>query len=426
MLFRSVYAVLPKDLMCKGVLKTTCMKPFSDVITETRDSANEMDYEAMTEGMVHETAAKNFLYTLINEDDSPDGITLSRRCNYKEDYEPWLFDRPAAMYIAYFRSGFIKPLREAVRASQFYKQKIYSDTVNCAKCTGFFSLKMDKNYKWPGGNNSMYSYNENLAYTYWLTGDMDVLEYMPWIVQAQTYSEETRWSPENKVFTERHIAFEMLANMVAYEVLGKSDYYNSAMKIQDDLIWHQNGANGQIPADRLNGALWHYGTQHGDAQGSLLGASPWMSAILIDASLRNYAVTGRKDIALFIYRFGEFFMESSILTKSAFGGGRRSPVYFYYIDGTYGKGTNENSDPLHAVDVGVSLAWAYYFSKVLGQDNESMHKIATEFYDTYKLVVKNSTIRGSSDIAKIHYRVSPWRKYNWEHRVSGSYPWLLF
>ncbi len=421
-----VYAVLPREVLSKGVLKTTRMSPFHAEITEARDDAYKINYDGMTGGMVHESASKNFLYSIINEDTPPSLLAPDQICDYKNNYEPWLFDRSATMYVTYFRSGFIKPLREAVRASQFYKQKIYSDTVDCPKCTGFFSLKMDKDYNWPDGNNSMYSYNENLAYTYWLTGDTDMLEYMPWIVKAQSYSEEPRWGPENRVFTERHIAFEMLANTIAYEVLGKIEYFNRAMKIQNDLIWHQNGADGQIPSDRLNGALWHYGRQHGDWPANTFGASPWMSAILIDASLRNYAVTGSEAIATFIYKFGEFFMEASTLTKTAFGGGKRYPMYTCLIDGSSGPNLNESTDPYHAVDVGVSLAWAYYFSQVLGENNVKMQLMAKEFYETYKLVVKYFTRPAGPATGKTQYRVTPWRRYNWEHRISGSYPWLIF
>jgi hypothetical protein len=212
--------------------------------------------------------------------------------------------------------------------------------------------------------------------------------------------------------------------MVAYEVLGKTEYFNTAMLIQNDLIWLQNGADGQISSDLLNGALWHYGRQHSwDWDEDKLGASPWMSALVIDAALRNYAFTENTEVADFIYKMGDFFIDACPVSESSWEG-VRYPVYAYMIDGT--SENNEWEDPYHAVDVGVSLAWSYYFSQLLGKTNQNMLQISQELYETYKEMVNYWTRPSGPDYQKTQFRVSPWRKYNWEHRISGSYPWLLF
>src|SRR5688572_33327954 len=125
---------------------------------------------------------------------------------------------------------------------------------------GAFKLKTQDPEGFIGGNGAMYSYNECLAYQHWLTGDTDVLTHVAWVVNAHEQNDEpTRWDPALGEWTERHTAFRLLANVVAYEVLGEAAYKSNLLNQAADFIWHQNGAGGLLPAGRVDGGLYHFG-----------------------------------------------------------------------------------------------------------------------------------------------------------------------
>src|SRR5262249_38829427 len=154
------------------------------------------------------------------------------------------YDRSAGMYELYLRSGFTTALREAIRSTDFYADHLDSN--------GFFTLK-------PG--DPKYAYKQSLAYTYSLLGDNRMLAPIPTDANAFNGT-ETHWSPDLSFFTERNVGDKLLATQVAYEVTGGSTLKNSVQTIVGDLIWHQNGAGGQLPANRIDGGLYHLGFQH--------------------------------------------------------------------------------------------------------------------------------------------------------------------
>ena len=80
----------------------------------------------------------------------------------------WIF------YALYLRSGFFKALRESVRAAQYYKNQLYPAGTTPDAAVRAFRLKNPTAAGYIGANGVMYSYNEPLAYTYWLTGDNDI------------------------------------------------------------------------------------------------------------------------------------------------------------------------------------------------------------------------------------------------------------
>lgn len=431
-----VYVVLPKEHLSKGVLKLTRMSPFHKDIGIDRDDPASLNYAAMDSGRIHESAGKNFFYTLVNEDTDPNTLSSDQICDYKNQSEPWLFDRSAAMYVNYFRSGSFKILREAVRASQYYASKIYpEDYNNCTACTGMFSLKMtDPIQIYPGGNSAMYSYTENLAYTYWLTGDEEWLPTMHHIVKAYEQSEATRWAPEVSVWTERHTGLELLATMVAYEVFGTPAYWYRSMDIIGDFIWHQNGAGGQIAASTLDGGLYHYGHQHAwDWDENSLGMSPWMSSLIVDPMLRAYAHTEADSIAEFVVKLGHALASSCIATdifasEYANADALQCPLYAMGPDGNRAAGSeyDEYAFVEHALDVGIAIAWAYYFDQMTGNNTPFLREKAEELYKTYAITVQYWTRPTGPDYQKTQYRIAPWRKYAWQQRNTGSYPWLLY
>ena len=207
-----VYAVLPREVLTQGVLKPGRALPVDASVTESRSDPSVMDATEHWPGFrEQEHAAKNNFYSVINEDDP--AVTAANRCPYKTDSESWLYDRPATMFALYMRTGFLRPLREAVRNAQFYKDRLWPAGTTPARAVGLFKLKTPDPNTWAGGNGAMYSANESLAYTHWLTGDDAVLPHIRWVVTAhETNDEPTRWTPSLTTWTERHTAFRLLAN----------------------------------------------------------------------------------------------------------------------------------------------------------------------------------------------------------------------
>ncbi|MBF0430751.1 MAG: hypothetical protein HQK83_05700 [Fibrobacteria bacterium] len=402
-----VYVVLPKTLLSAGILKPGKMSVFDDTVSAERDNPANIDgNEDIPIELLEQYARKNFFFSLINEDDAR--VTAGYRCDYKttSGVEAWLFDRSSAMFVLYFRSGTLKSLREAVRSTQFYTSHI--------KANGILDLK--SSYDDP-----KYSYNECMAYTYWLTGDNELLPKIETVVEAFS-GVRTRWTIDMGFWTERHSGFKLLATAVAWEVTGKQEYKTGVLEISGDFIWLQNGAGGLIPEARVDGGLYHFGGQHDDDwESSTLGASPWMTGqIIVDAMLRVYQAEDKDTVAHFLRRMGNFLSHSCAKSSS----GHDYPRYAVLYNGEDGQ-SDEWSDIQHALEVAAGVAWGYYFSCLLEQPDDSMKTKAQGLFEAYGTQVHEWIRPSGPETGRTAYRVSPWRKYNWEYRTSGSLSWLL-
>ncbi|TJY40634.1 hypothetical protein E5161_15865 [Cohnella pontilimi] len=414
-----VYAVLPKDIMIDGAIRPHLMTPMNDDIPLTRQDPLKVKSQLpMDQYLAYDHSSVNNFYTAINEDDPIE----HRLMNYKTVGDVWLFDRSSTMFVSYMRSGSFKMLQEAVRSTEFYRTKLLDN--------GMFSLRAK----------SMYSTNENLAYTYWLTGDNVVKESIPKIVNAYK-NDVHRWSPSLGFWTERIVGLKLLANIVAYEVFG-DEYKASMLDIIDSLIWHQNGAGGQIPAQRIDGGLYHTDAQHDEGAPNTWLASPWMSVFVNDAMVRAYAFTESGDIAQFIKRLANVFKAASKLSKtgdiweeeppfeqephiysSIYPGALVFPDYMLNIDGS--SNMRWNDDVEHAIDVAGAVAWGAYFSKLLGTPDTALTKLANRLYDTFEIGVNYWILPHPSDGNKYVYRVTPPRKYSWQLRTTGHFSWVM-
>lgn len=391
-----VLPLLPKEYLSKGMLDART-QPTSNNVAETRDDPATMDSMTFTGYSEYDYAEKNFFYTIINQNP---GITI----NYKTDYEPWLYDRSTAMYELYLRSGFATSLREAVRSADFYADHL--------SASGYFTLKSP---------DPKYSYNESLAYTYWLLGDNRMLTPISTIVDAHNGS-VSRWGPNLGFWTERNAGYKLLANQIAYEVTGNTTFKSSVQTIVNDLIWHQNGAGGQLPSNRVDGGLYHIGQQHDASEvgdPNVIIASSWMSTIVVDAMARSYGVWENAQVADFIVRMGNFEKVASKWDASGqFGGFLRYPDYLMRADGTSENRTE--GDVQHAMDVGSVAAWASYFAELRGTPDASLRQLANELYATYDEGVNYWTRPGGTN-----FNVSPPRRYSWEYKNSASFSWAL-
>ena len=392
-----VLPVLPKEYLALGMLDART-DPTNSSVAETRDDPAVTDLQTFTGFTEYDTAQKNFFYTIINQNP---GITVP----YKTDPEPWLYDRSAGVYELYLRSGFATALREAVRSADFYVDHLDSN--------GFFTLK-------PG--DPKYAYNESLAYTYWLLGDNRMLAPISTVPQAFDGT-QTHWTPSLSFWTERNSGDKLLANEMAYEVTGNAAFKSTVQTVVGDLVFLQNGANGQLPANRIDGGLYHTGAQHDISEassGDVLIASSWMSVLLVDPMVRVFGVwQDNPQIPDFVIRLGNFEKAASKTDADGqFGGTTRYPDYLMRTDGT--SDSRSDTDVQHAMDVGGVAAWATYFDELRGTPDASLRQLATDLYSTYDVGVNFWTRPGGTN-----FNVSPPRRYTWEYKNSASFAWAL-
>lgn len=421
-----VYAVFPKQYLSDGALKTR-MLPLDNGVPLTRENPTIVDAATYPGYVKLDHAEHNFFFSIVNEDDPL--VTVANQNPYKTAFEPWLYDRSTSMYNLYMRSGNIKALREAVRSSQFYKSKLYDNTTTPANAIGIFKLKAPNPNAITGPNDAMYSYNECLAYTYWLVSDDDMLNPIKWVVNAHQQNDPpTLWSPTASSWTERFTSFHLLANTVAYEVTGSNAYKTALTNQSNDLIWHQNGANGQIPANRIDGGLYHYGSQHGDGTANALLASSWMTALIAEAMVRVYSVSENTTVANFVKRIGTFEkaalkLDANHSYTSDYPGALWYGDYMMKYDGT--TDMRDGSEVEHSLDVAVTTAWASYFAAFLGTPDNSITTAANNAYNSYNVGVNYWVRPNGPSAGNTAYRITPWRKYGWEYTPSISFAWLM-
>lgn len=401
-----VYATLPASWLALGVLRQTRSLPFDASNGPGRDDPATMKAITTWPGTQEaDRALKNNFYTVINEDDP--AVLPANLCPYKTAFEPWLYDRAATMFTLYLRSGFLKPLREAVRHSEFYRARLNG--------SGGFSLN-------PGDNK--YSFNESLAYSYWLTGDETFLPAISSTASAHNSTQHT-WSTALGFWTERSVAFKLTAHLIDYEVTGSSTRRDSVDAIISALVAHQNGVLAGIPANRIDGGWYHTGAQHGDWDASAYGASTWMTALLTDALRRAYQSSEDVATAQMIRRSGTFLRAALRTAPSQYGGNSLAPRYVIEHDGTDFASTTPLHDEEHALDVSAALAWADYFGALLGQRDSALAADVAALYLTYDIGV-NFWIRPAGPASGLAaFRVNPWRKWGWEHRTSDGLSWAI-
>jgi hypothetical protein len=433
-----VFAVLPAQWLSRGAVRAAQMLPFDPVVTESRDSPTVMDAtERYPDYLEQQYASKNFFYTAINEfgpDPTPNVLNPHRTVD-----EPWLYDRASTFYSLYLRSGFFKALREAVRNAEFYRLQLYPAGTTPDSAVGAFKLKNPNPAGYIGANGIMYSYNEPLAYSYWLMGDDAMVEPIKWIAKGQedATDEVTRWSATGPGYTERHITFRLISHVIAYEVfgdtatiLGKTTTYKQRFQdIMGDMRWHQDGAGGAIPSPRVDGGLWKLGQQQGEGDAGTYVAAAWHYGQLVDAVVRVYAVTEDTNVAQFIRRTGTFLKAATKFQPSqfdAFSGQMRFVDYVTNIDGS----TYVRDDPVyqHALQISGALAWAHYFAGLLNVPDATLKTQANDLYFTYDYFVNDRIRPGAPVTSGAAFRIGntdPWRLYNWMYHNSGSLSWAL-
>jgi hypothetical protein len=197
---------------------------------------------------------------------------------YETDRAVWLFDRGTAMYRGYARTGDRGPLRSAYVETSMYRNRITG--TGTATRNGIPPDAAD---------DVKYTYSQNLALHYLLTGDdryRDSAEDIA-LGMSQLWP-DPGYAGGSDFWTERHAGFGLLAYVWAMIV--SDDKASQFRTLADEAVDAYLDMQKTYPvgyADTAARCFAHTADAHGEG-GAYFGCSPWMSAILADG-LDQYA-----------------------------------------------------------------------------------------------------------------------------------------
>ncbi|HMI90315.1 MAG TPA: hypothetical protein VK509_03075 [Polyangiales bacterium] len=308
---------------------------------------------------------------------------------YETDRAVWLFDRGTALYRGYARRGDLATLRSAYVETSLYRNRI----------TGSGSAARNGTPD-GGGEDVKYTYAQNLALHYLLSGDdrfRDAAEDMG--LALSVLWSDPGYAGSSDFWTERHAGFGLLG--FVWGMIASDDHSAELRALADEAVDAYLEMQASYPpgyTDPDARCFAHTGEAHGEG-GEYFGCSPWMSAILADA-LEQYARESEPARAAAVreslVQLGRIVAERGIQPD-----GR--PYYFM------GVGTDENMLDEYDEHIGESaylIAMAWHFS---GSSDDALRAAA----DT---LVERFGAEGS---------VPHVRSFNWQCRSAVAAPWFL-
>ncbi|MCB2187401.1 MAG: hypothetical protein KQJ78_13340 [Deltaproteobacteria bacterium] len=326
---------------------------------------------------------------------------------YLDQNEPWLYDRAMTFFVAYLKGGGLLALKDAQKAAQFY-------AANLAMNGGFY---LDEKHNRP---DVKYAYQECLALEYWLFGDPRMKDASSLVSQVfDTWTPE--YTPGRGFWTERHLGLTLLAVTAAYELTGEPSDLAKARRV------FEAGYNLQTHppegAPKNLGAMWHQGTQHGEGV-EVWVASPWMSALFVDASLRYYLMTADPRVPQMVWGLADFLVKEGVYRDTWRKGDSAKVTFPYYLLNLPRPmilEISKFSDKEHALDTALILAAAIYFGRKGHKPTAAYEKLYAELMQTANLTFQGLRLSGKH----AGVRLKPTRKYNWWFRSTPGLGWFV-
>ncbi len=346
--------------------------------------------------------------TVANSFTAP--VKPKQHTEYLKKYSVWLYDRPAAQFVTYLRTGKLRFLRDAHRSAQFYADNVEPD--------GRFALLPRKRRR-----DLKYSLLEGLALDYWLFGDQRLLK-----VARRALKQINNWRytyvPGGGHWTERHLALTILMATVGYELLGDPALLQAAADRFAAGFALQSSPPPGAPKD---GCMIHRAKQHGVwAKGWY--CCPWMSALLVDAMIRYYIMSADPRVprsvvmlADFVAAHGTYRMRLSPKKPLEFNFPHNLVSSRYQIKSFI----NPWDGREHAMDVAKVLAAGIYFNRKMGKSNPAHQKILNELLILARWNFGTKFPRGYWRWKLPKAVVKPPRKFGWWFRTTADIDWLL-
>ena len=331
------------------------------------------------------------------------------KINYTTEAAPWLFDRAMTLFGTYIRTGDVKWLQHAHRATQFYAKHVDN--------SGYFDLTTSSE------PDVKYSYGEAMLLDLMLTGDTSLL-----VLIEKVASAGQSWNPtyqmSTKFWTERHQTYALLAALSAWEATGKAAH---ATRVKNVLQACVNLA--KKPADSswpVDGCLLHKYSVHEGGGTAKPICSPWMSALLSDAVWRVYLNAGDKtlgDSALGLVASMAEYVQKHAMYDGAEGLKKKVP--YYLASSVYQSPKDPWTDLEHACDVAGLVARGAWAKKSLGSSNTDLLAAADALVKAciYSLDYWHRPFGPNATLAE--WRLDPPRKFSWWFGTTLDIQWMM-
>ena len=352
----------------------------------------------------YDEAQLGYAHTAVN--DVADSVAVANRIDYVTSAEPWQLDRASALWNVYVRTGDVKWLRHAHRATRFYADHIGPNGAFTLK-TSYADLK--------------YSYGLPLLIDYALTGDSSLLPTMEAIAAFGSRYPET-YRRELNFWTERHQAYALLAALTAWEATGEQRHAERAIAVAKATFRAAREPAGDWPAD---GCVLHTIRQHEGDPDDRPACSPWMSALLGEAVWRYNVFAEDPEALEFLANLGTFLVRYGVRDISDAHPrlkGLWAPWYLASRDVQY-TDSGPWADIEHQCDVAGLAARGAWAAQRLGRDAEPI-------IDLLERLVKGcrrnlESWHRTNDASKPAWRLQPPRKFNWWFGTTSDLSWIV-
>jgi len=333
-------------------------------------------------------------------------------------YEPWLYDRALTLWGTYARTGQIKWLRHAHRASQYYAANL--------SASGWFT---------PKGEDAKYCYGACLLLDYMLSGDTGlpakITTMADTVFEGYLLARILPYTTSRNFWTERHLSYLLLSFLSAWELTGEAGYLAHIQDVIAAVATHQTTSQGEFAGAPwpVDGALLHTMDQHEGTGGSYPIASPWMSALLSEAMMRVFVHSRDLEPLRVIARLGDYIVGYTLYVADEIVIDGQTMTVPYYLASSvyqhYANGDNQWNDWEHCLDVAAMLYRAAWAKTMLAEDPHALLAAA----ETLMLGAEtclNYWHRPGSDVNNglAVWRLSPPRKYSWWFGCASDLGWL--
>jgi hypothetical protein len=346
---------------------------------------NAAPYEVATDWHVS-SMVKYGLFVVEKENINSGKVRLS-------DKAAWLYDRVAAIYALYFKTGDIRWKVAAHESAQIYVDQVGDD--------GFFS-KAPSDQKYVNAQGLLIDY---LFYPSAKT--RQAIHRM--FLASETWPSEVKRSG---FWTERHHAMS-LSNAIAMWEL-ELDY--GAIERVEEML---HGLESAILASGEGRCAVHTLTAHEGRKGgeNVRVCSPWMSAMLIEQAWRIYNHLHDSRSALVLTSLGSFIESKGLYRQTLQSKSYLLPKYLASVDGVMDEEPDPWSDIHHACDTAYALAKYAYVKQLREQLGEATRQAVKDLGVSCRRAMQGSRTGPV-------WEIKPVRKFSWWLNGSESYTWL--
>ncbi|SFC98471.1 hypothetical protein SAMN05660831_00333 [Thiohalospira halophila DSM 15071] len=439
----AVYATLPAAWLSKTTLRTR---------TVPVDQWSESEW--------FDEALLGYSRTMVN--DVSDAVSEGDLVNYEPDTwadtgsvdtSSWLFDRASTLWGVYFRTGDVKWLRHAHRASQYYALNIERDNDTNPSDSSDRNFRGQFRFKDVDYPDHKYSYGLPMLLDRLVAGApeagpsraedavravSDLITDGYW---EGTYGDSAAYNPglaSNHLWTERHQAYAFSAHLTAWEYTGDAAYRDKLDDYVAQMVDHVANPPGGYAADGclVHDFKHHEWNKYNDTPTPV--CSPWMTALLAEPLWRYYRLTQDRralgllaDFSESVAEHGTYIAqdESSDVGTSSGLWDARLPQYLYSSEYN---GVDEGvSDPWgdweHTCDVSGLLYRGVVAGRLLERDMSRERVVADEMMASCRTNLDNWRRPGNDSYLAQNgpeWRLTPTRKYNWWFGTTLDLPWL--